>query len=226
MMEFIEGHCSERKLTLFGCACCYRQWPIIPDGCCRTAVETAERFADGHCDGTELRRARERVKEEYPHLFWYQEFGCHAEAASYYAAFDAAAAREMEADHPLDGPGDYLAVLKWCEVAGLIASAVSSPQSPTLEADWKREAAAQCAILRDIFDNPFRPVQFDASWRTRTAVAVAQVIYDERNFGLLPVLADALEDAGCEDADVLSHCRHPGEHVRGCWVVDLVLGKE
>ena len=66
----------------------------------------------------------------------------------------------------------------------------------------------------------------DPRWRTSNVTALAQAIYDDRAFDRLPILADALEDAGCTDADILNHCRQPGEHVRGCWVVDLVLGKE
>jgi hypothetical protein len=81
------------------------------------------------------------------------------------------------------------------------------------------------ALLRDIFGNPFRPVAFDKAWRTGTAVALARQMYDAREFSAMPILADALQDAGCENADVLGHCRGPGPHVRGCWVVDLVLGK-
>ncbi|WP_246173648.1 hypothetical protein [Limnoglobus roseus] len=84
----------------------------------------------------------------------------------------------------------------------------------------------QAAILRDIFGDPFRPVTFDSHWQSETAVSLAQAIYDDRAFDRLPILADALQDAGCEDADVLSHCRGDGPHVRGCWVVDLVLGKK
>jgi hypothetical protein len=64
------------------------------------------------------------------------------------------------------------------------------------------------------------------AWRTSTAVALAQQMYDSRDFSTMPILADALQDAGCDNADVLAHCRGPGPHVRGCWVVDLVLGKE
>jgi hypothetical protein len=82
------------------------------------------------------------------------------------------------------------------------------------------------ALLRDIFGNPFRPYAFDPAWRTSTAVALAQQMYDSRDFGLMPILGDALQDAGCENADILDHCRGDGPHVRGCWVVDLVLGKE
>jgi hypothetical protein len=80
-------------------------------------------------------------------------------------------------------------------------------------------------LLRDIFGNPFRPVTFAPEWRTEAAVGIAAKMYDSRDFGNMPILADALQDAGCEHADILAHCREPGTHVRGCWVVDLVLGK-
>jgi hypothetical protein len=84
---------------------------------------------------------------------------------------------------------------------------------------------ADVALLRDIFGNPFRPVAVDPSWRTSAAVALADGIYADRAFDRLPVLADALEDAGCDSGDVLAHCRSGGPHVRGCWAVDLLLGK-
>jgi hypothetical protein len=81
------------------------------------------------------------------------------------------------------------------------------------------------ALTRDIFGNPFRPVAFDPAWRTSTVVQLAQGVYESRDFSALPILADALQDAGCEDAELLGHCRGPGPHLRGCWAVDLVLGK-
>jgi len=81
-------------------------------------------------------------------------------------------------------------------------------------------------MFRDIFGNPFRPVSFDASWRTSTAVAIAKGMYDSRDFSAMPILADALQDAGCDNDDILNHSRAAdGVHVRGCWVVDRVLGK-
>jgi hypothetical protein len=100
--------------------------------------------------------------------------------------------------------------------------------------------AAYCAtaivpifLLRCIFGNPFRPVVLDPSWRTPTVTPLAQAAYDERilpagtlDQDRLAVLADALEDAGCNNADILSHLRGPGPHLRGCWVIDLLLGKE
>jgi hypothetical protein len=90
--------------------------------------------------------------------------------------------------------------------------------------DPATERRAQAAILRDIF-NPFRPVNVDAEWLTSTVVSLARQMYESRDFSTMPILADALQDAGCDNADILNHCRSDGPHVRGCWVVDLVLGK-
>ncbi|MBA4066320.1 MAG: hypothetical protein C0501_21920 [Isosphaera sp.] len=87
------------------------------------------------------------------------------------------------------------------------------------------ESAWVVARLRDLVGNPFRSVTADPAWLTSTVVALATGIYGERAFDRLPILADALQDAGCEDAAVLDHCRGPGPHARGCWVVDMLLGK-
>lgn len=92
----------------------------------------------------------------------------------------------------------------------------------------KRERKLQCAVLRDIFGNPFCTTVVDPgslAWNDGTVGALAQAIYEEGAFDRMPILADALEDAGSDNADILDHCRQPGEHVLGCWVVDLVLGK-
>ncbi|WP_439625131.1 hypothetical protein [Gemmata sp.] len=83
----------------------------------------------------------------------------------------------------------------------------------------------QAAIIRDVVGNPFRSVAFSPELRTSTVVAIAQQMYESRDFGAMPILADALQDAGCDSDDILTHCRGPVPHVRGCWVVDLVLGK-
>ncbi|VTT98685.1 Uncharacterized protein OS=uncultured bacterium PE=4 SV=1 [Gemmataceae bacterium] len=79
--------------------------------------------------------------------------------------------------------------------------------------------------LQCLFGNPFCPVTADPTWLTSTVVALARGIYEDRAFERMPILADALQDAGCDNADILDHCRGPGPHVRGCWVVDLLLGK-
>jgi hypothetical protein len=84
---------------------------------------------------------------------------------------------------------------------------------------------AQCGLLRDIFGNPFRPVTADPNWLTSSVLALARQVYEARDFAPMPILADALQDAGCDNPDILAHCRGPGPHVRGCWVVDLLSGK-
>jgi hypothetical protein len=91
------------------------------------------------------------------------------------------------------------------------------------------ERFMQAELLRDVCGNPFRPVTFGPFWLRWNGGIVghlARQIYEERRFGEMPVLGDALEDAGCADEDILAHCRGPHEHVRGCWVLDLLLGKE
>ena len=87
------------------------------------------------------------------------------------------------------------------------------------------ERAAQSLLLRCIIGNPFHAVALESRWRTSDTIGLARAIYDERAFDRLPILADALMDAGCEDEQIIAHCRSEGPHVRGCWVVDLVLGK-
>jgi len=90
----------------------------------------------------------------------------------------------------------------------------------------RRDRLQQLGFLRDIVGNPFRPVSCDPSWRTSTAVALAHGMYESLDFSPIPILADALQDVGCDSEDILAHCRGPGPHVRGCWVADLVLGRE
>jgi hypothetical protein len=104
-------------------------------------------------------------------------------------------------ENPLDWAGSYRA----CEVHPSISE--------------------KAIFFRCIFGNPFRTIAVEQSWLTSTVVALADGIYQERAFDRMPILADALQDAGCDKEDILNHCRQPGEHVRGCWVVDLLLGK-
>ena len=92
--------------------------------------------------------------------------------------------------------------------------------------DDDREQAAPCDRLRDVVGNPFRPVIFAPEWRTDTVLSLVRHIYESCDFGALPILADARQDAGCNNEDILGHCRGPGPHVRGCWVVDVALGQE
>jgi hypothetical protein len=86
------------------------------------------------------------------------------------------------------------------------------------------ERVAQCDLIRDIFGNSFRSAILDPAVQTSTVLALARQMYDTRDFSAMPILADALQDAGCDHDDILGHCRGSGPHVRGCWVVDLLLG--
>ncbi|OWK41104.1 hypothetical protein [Fimbriiglobus ruber] len=86
------------------------------------------------------------------------------------------------------------------------------------------EHLPQVCLLRDIFGNPFRPVSADPSWLTSTVLMLTRQMYNSRDFSSMPILADALQDAGCDHLDILAHCGGDGPHVRGCWVVDLLLG--
>ena len=85
---------------------------------------------------------------------------------------------------------------------------------------------AAAGLLGELRGNPFHPVVINPSWLTSDVVAMCLGMYESRDFSAMPILADALQDAGCENADILDHCREPGSHVRGCWVVDLLLGRE
>jgi len=87
------------------------------------------------------------------------------------------------------------------------------------------EQYAQIKLFHDVVGNPFLPESIDQNWLTSTVVALAQRAYQTRDFSLMPILADALQDAGCDNAAILDHCRGSSPHVRGCWVVDLILGK-
>jgi hypothetical protein len=80
-------------------------------------------------------------------------------------------------------------------------------------------------IIRDVFGNPFRVVMVEPAWLTSNVVSLAQTIYDDRAFDRMPLLGDAIEETGCDSSDILDHCRSQVEHVRGCWVVDALLGK-
>lgn len=109
-------------------------------------------------------------------------------------------------------------------------TALYSPVSDALDSVAKRKAGSRLrpqlvTLLRDVFGNPFRPITFSPDWRTDTVTLLARQMYDGRDFSAMPILADALEDAGCDSADILDHCRGDDTHVRGCWVCDLVLEK-
>lgn len=202
MLEFLRGTARERKLRLFACGCCRRVWHLLTDADSRAAAEAAERFADGAERKGHLSAARSRarrvtfVQRGAAYIAWRAAF----EKLPSVIRSIALGTVYNAAAHP--GGGGY----NWRDV--------------------EQESVAVAALLRDIFGDPFRRVTFLPEWRTSTVLALAHQMYESRDFSAMPILADALQDAGCDNDDVLAHCRGPGGHVRGCWVVDLVLGRE
>jgi hypothetical protein len=152
----------------------------------------------------------------------------HVREAVFEEAYEATYIRAL--DEPSAGaasaPAGDLAARRWQEaVRGARAKEEARAAGDRAAAD---EGRVQCGLLRDLVGNPFRPFAPDPAWRTWNDGAVpelARAIYDGRAFDRLPVLADSLEDAGCNDAAILAHCRGGGEHVRGCWVVDVLTGR-
>ena len=113
-------------------------------------------------------------------------------------------------------------LITWAELFGHFVHALYEAADPDARAVKSRALTLELAG-----PNPFRPFTFSPAWRTDTVLTLAKHMYESREFSAMPILADALQDAGCDNEQILSHCRDANQvHVRGCWVVDLVLGKE
>jgi hypothetical protein len=120
----------------------------------------------------------------------------------------------------------YAAASDAFKAAGNAARSARSGVARLNPSGMAAEQSAQAMLLRDIVGNPFHPILANREWRGRRGLTLARTIYDQRAFERMPALADALERDECTDEAILAHCREPGEHVRGCWVLDLLLGKE
>lgn len=218
MVQALGDHPSDRKLRLYTCGCCRRLWHHLTDEQSRRAVELAERYADEPYPPEDQkpipRSALDQLRSPDERTQAYRAAG-----AVLRSARQKRDASEDVADHllyvaahaahsTLDSDGlDAARMMRWDNLT-------KGMQPPI-----------QVEVLRDVFSDRFLPVRFSPSWRSEAAVSLARVMYETRDFHVMPILADALEEAGCDDAHVLAHCRGPGPHVRGCWAVDLVLGK-
>ena len=214
------GRPSGRKLRLFVCACCRRISSLLTDERSRQAVAVAEMYVDGLASEETLWAAEKEAAVAYAAL------RALPDPAAYCAAAPA-----VEAVRAKYKPG-YDCCVYAADVATMAPAvqATAAPKGYMYDAVVQSaERGVQAGLLRCICGNPFSPrsplPRAVLVWNGEMVCRLAQVIYDERAFDRLPILADALEDAGCENADILNHCRHPGEHMRGCWVVDLLLGK-
>lgn len=214
MLTFVMGMASERKLRLFACACCRRAWHLMTDARHRRVVEAAERFADDPQCEAEFADAIQAVIPLWGNLPEQHE-------GDAIARYMTSATRHLESATAAPWAASFAA-------RGLACQAGAEQDSRWVAA-YRAEEEMQCRLLRDIIGDPSRPFQFDAAWLSgpgAPAVAQARAIYDEDRFADLPLLADTLERAGCHDSAVLDHCRGSSIHVRGCWVVDALLGRE
>ncbi len=196
MLDFLRSTASERKLQLFACACCRPIPGFLESEPDRRGLELTERYADGLATDEEFATLPDDVWD----IRWYRRDCWNA------------IARAMEA--------------YWSHVWD---SRTLHAMTEQVQAQARKQADADLAgLLLEIFGNPFRPAQIDPAWLTwhdGLLLSIARQMYDSRDFIDMPILADALEEAGCTDQDILGHCRSEGEHVRGCWVIDALLGK-
>ena len=225
MLEFLRGKASDRKLRLFACACCRTVWQWLTDERSRNGVKAAELYADKSEFLAECRAASEnslRAMEDASGDSESAELG----HTKWHAATAVACCTEIPFRR--DSAHDASQEARQAESCYLFESTEEGVAVPYPEPEAS-DGSAHAALLKDIFGNPFRPCSIPSSWlawNDWTVKKVAEAIYQERAFEQIPLLADALEDAGCTNKDILAHCREQGAvHVRGCWVIDLLLGK-
>jgi hypothetical protein len=199
MLDLLRGKASDRKLRLFAAASFARLAALLPDPRQQRGIEVLEQLAEGAFTLAECRRVTTEVRHAIPPDDW--------------------VAGMPPTDHL-----HYIALMLYREFRSS-SIATHAVQATAGLADGHREQHEQVRLMRCIFGNPFCPVTVKPQWLTSIAVSLARTIYEERAFDRLPILADALEDAGCDESELLAHCRCEGPHIRGCWVVDAMLGK-
>jgi hypothetical protein len=231
----------QRKLQLFACACCRRIWPLLVDERSHQAIETAEQYADGLVSKRVYHQAVAAARDASLHMTRPRIMVGEWTAAAQSRASEAVALT-LESDDPADEAATWAkeAIRAWATQAP--ASHAPGAEQPSSlfvdpfhvahkqakispEAAWIAEGMAQCDLLRDIIGNPFKSATFSPAWRSPQAIALAQSMFRDRSFSGLPELAKCLEQAGCDNAEVLRHCRDTKEHARGCWALDFILGK-
>ena len=206
MLDLLRWQATDRKLRLFAVACCRHIHVLRTNPAVGRALDLGEEYADGRVDRAALRGANRDAWDVMgdPRYRGGPVYGNPA-----VRLVDAASRTDL---HP---------PLLEMVILGVNAAfpAVSSTRSEV-----------PATLLRDIFGPlPFRPVTLGPSvlaWNDRLVPRLAQALYDERRWGDMPILADAMLDAGCDNEEILAHCRSGEEHVRGCWAIDLILGKE
>jgi hypothetical protein len=210
MLRFVIGYAGERKLRLFACACTRLLWDRLHEGVMREAIDVGERFADGLAPWEEAQR--------FVH-----------DLHNLVVEYGKGTGRNWFVDHSDD---EKAALSGAISCVGHLHGLGKLPENRGYQDLLPSTGRQQPRLLRDIFQHPFHPVAFSPKWRTRSSYEGARGAYAERLLPggeLDPVrladVAKALEEAGCSDLALLGHLRSPGPHVRGCWALDLVLGK-
>ncbi len=211
-----------RASRMYLLACARRQWSRLP-GVCRAIVALAEVYADAPREEKWLRGEVAPIAERL--------MQSNGEASDLHeAVIELAIAEATSVDRAEAWRGARLpsgptpdVPLKRNEWRGLAALVYLPFELNTPPFRWVPRELHSVELLREVYGNPCRRIPFAAEWRTDTAVTLARQMYESREFSAMPILADALQDAGCDNDAILDHCRDPGEHVRGCWVVDVVL---
>jgi hypothetical protein len=231
MLEYLRGRPSDRKLRLFGVACCQRVWASIKGEPFREAVRVAELYADGLATQEEMEAARRTALLLFPPLSGGEQEGA---AAAISAAGSRKGAYLLDASYipwwedEFNRGDPHAPAVVTARHAALAVACGAGQHALFGSAAEPAERREQAGIVRDIFGNPFKPVSISpAVLATQGGVVVrmATVIYEGRRWEDMPLLGDALEEAGVTDQAVLDHCRGPGPHARGCHVVDALLGR-
>ena len=221
MLDYLlrRGRVSERKCRLFAVACCRRIWPLLTEPA-RNAVEIAERLADGLASSGDSFQADVPL-QEFIEGYVYADNNTWSDRARPLSGV-------LAAKGAVDFDEEYHnGILYGATQASRHAAFAVGPRNAASTDDrCSPESARQAELVRCIFGSPFSRPRFEPWWRTETVVDLARKMYEDRDFAVMPILTDALEEAGCENVGILGHCREPGVHVRGCWVVDLVLDRE
>lgn len=223
---------GRRRLRLFACACCRQFWHLYADADSRRAVEVAERFADGRASRGELEAAR-RAAEAAEQRAMTRVMEVHGGRASWEGTPPPAVVAIQQARGTAAAAAAAAGELARAAEAASLQCRLAAGAGEQRWEDGRPVQhaieAMQCALLRDLFGPlHFRPAALDPAWlawNDDTVVRLARVIYDERAFDRLPLLADALEEAGCTSGELLDHLRGPGPHALGCHVLDAVIGK-
>ncbi len=217
MLTFLGGRISRRKLRLFGVACCQTIWPILIDNRSRQAVRVAARLADGEADEWERRKAYAAARQAYIDADDPSGTGNTGVTAGLLAALAAAST--------LPHFRTASDVAQVAQMAARARALMETRHGKPPPCGSPTERLRQAALLRDIA-GPMPTPGMRPGWLSPTVRAIAEGAYLARDWQALPVLADALEDEGCADEAILKHCRGATAHVRGCWVIDRILGKE